>query len=136
MNQLIEQAQEWVINEGVFRMIEHIIVLVVVLKFIRAIFRIESRGKQGLVSYLTKLAIRISGKVGFVRNKMEDYLEKESTKNAEEAFNKKEVKLTYKQLPEKGLSKEQIIAILDKRVNADIDPTLGKTFAYVYEHSK
>lgn len=136
MNQLIEQAQEWAINEGVFRMIEHIIVLVVVLKFIRAIFKIESRGKQGLASYLTKLAIRISAKVGFVRNKMEDYLEKESTKNAEEAFNKKEVKLTYRQLPEKGLSKEQIIAILDKRVHADIDPTLGKTFAYVYEHSK
>jgi len=26
--------------------------------------------------------------------------------------------------------------ILEKRVHADIDPTQGKTFAYVYEHSK
>jgi hypothetical protein len=40
--------------------------------------------------------------------------------------------LTYDKLPEKGLSKEEILNILDKRKRADIDPSEGKTFAYVY----
>lgn len=53
-----------------------------------------------------------------------------------EALSKKEIKLTYDRLPEKGLAKEEILKILDKRIVADIDPTKGQTFAYVYEHSK
>lgn len=39
-------------------------------------------------------------------------------------------------MPQKGIKKDDLLAILDKRVKADINPTEGKTFAYVYEHSK
>jgi sphinganine-1-phosphate aldolase len=100
------------------------------------VIRIESRGKVGLVSYVTKLLLRLANNIGFIRNKKEKYLEEESTKNVEETLQKKQVRVTYDRLPEKGLPKEDILAILDKRVNADINPTEGKTFAYVYEHSK
>lgn len=83
-----------------------------------------------------KLLLRFSDRLSFVKNKKEEYLEKESTKSAEEAFNKKEIKLTYEKLPEKGIPKQELLAILDKRCKADISPTAGQTFAYVYEHSK
>lgn len=85
---------------------------------------------------MTKLLLRLGNNIGFVRNKKEKYLEEESIKNVEETLQKKQIRLTYDRLPEKGLPKNDILTILDKRVNADIDPTEGKTFAYVYEHSK
>ena len=34
------------------------------------------------------------------------------------------------------MSREIILGELDERIHADIDPTIGKTFAYVYEQSK
>lgn len=51
-------------------------------------------------------------------------------------MSKKTIKAIYNKLPEKGIAKEELLAILDKRIGADIDPTEGRTFAYVYEHSK
>jgi hypothetical protein len=88
------------------------------------------------MSYITKLALRVSNKFSFIRNKKIDYLEKESTKIAEESFQKKEIRLTYDKLPEKGIPKDELIAILDKRIKADIDPKAGQTFAYVYDYDK
>ena len=67
--------------------------------------KIESRGKTGLFSYITKLVLRVADKVSFVKKKKQLYLEQESTKIAEDSFANKEIKLTYGQLPEKGLSK-------------------------------
>jgi len=80
-----------------------------------------------------KLFLRFADKISFVKNKKEAYLEQESTKNAEELLAKKEIKITYNKFPEKGIPKEELLSILDKRVKADINPTAGKTFAYVYE---
>jgi hypothetical protein len=56
-------------------MLEHLIVLIVVLKFISKLLSIESRGKLGIVPYLTKLAIRASKRVPFIHSKIEHYLE-------------------------------------------------------------
>ena len=117
-------------------MIEHFIVIIVIIKVLKSFLTIESRGKLGFFSYLTKLALRYGDKLSFVKNKKFQYVEQESTKIAEESFSKKEIKLTYGQLPQKGLSKSELLSILDKRINADINPTAGKTFAYVYEESK
>lgn len=109
---------------------------IVILRLLKSWLTIESRGKIGWVSYLIKLGLRFGGKLSFVKNKKEKQLEEESSKIAEESFSKKEVKLTYSALPEKGIPKNELLSILDKRINADISPTAGKTFAYVYEHSK
>ena len=51
-------------------------------------------------------------------------------------FKDKKVVCHFSSLPKQGLPKEKILSILDERIAADIDPTKGKTFAYVYEHSK
>jgi hypothetical protein len=64
-------------------MTEHFIVLIVVIKIIKQVLKIESRGKIGIISYLTKLILRVAGKLSFVKSKKEEYLEKESTKSAE-----------------------------------------------------
>ena len=113
-------------------MSEHVIVLIVILRLLRNTLSIESRGKVGLVSYATKLILRMTDRIGFIHNKKEQYLEEESTKNAMEAVQNKKVRLVYDRLPQHGLPKQEILDILDKRVNADINPTEGKTFAYVY----
>jgi len=43
---------------------------------IRKTISIESRGRQGILSYITKLGIRAFAKVGYFKNKKEEYLEK------------------------------------------------------------
>jgi hypothetical protein len=48
----------------------------------------------------------------------------------------KSIKCTFSALPSSGLTEEQILSLLDTRKNADIDPTVGKTFAYVYKTSE
>lgn len=40
--------------------------------------------------------------------------------------------MIYQQIPEEGMESEQILQLLDKRIQADVDPTKGQTFAYVY----
>ena len=50
-------------------------------------------------------------------------MEKESTKDVENALSKKKIKVMYSKLPEKGIPKEELLSVLDKRVSADIDPT-------------
>ena len=129
-------AREWVISEGVWRMTEHVIVLIVVVRVLKSLLTIESRGKLGLFSYFTKLFLRFANNFSFVKNKKIEYLEKESTKSAEQVLGDKEVKAVYKEIPKHGLAANDILSILDKRVKADIDPKAGQTFAYVYEASK
>lgn len=80
-------------------MTEHVIVIIVIVKLLSRAFTIESRGKLGLISYVTKLALRVANKFAFVRNKKIEYLEQESTKIAEESFQKKEIRLVYDKLP-------------------------------------
>ena len=48
-----------------------------------------------MFSYITKLVLRLGGKLSFVKSKKQQYLEQESTKIAEESFANKEIKLTY-----------------------------------------
>ena len=48
----------------------------------------------------------------------------------------KEIKCQFYALPEKGLKTDEIMGLLDTRIQADVNPTVGKTFAYVYECSK
>jgi hypothetical protein len=79
--------------------------VVVIARFITNLLRIESRGKLGLFSYITKIFLRLGGRIGYVKDKKEKYLEEESTKSAEETLGKKEIKLTYAQLPQKGLAR-------------------------------
>ncbi len=55
-------------------MIEHLIVIFVIVRFIRHLFTIESRGKLGLIPYITKLAIRLSKRIPLVNRKIESYL--------------------------------------------------------------
>ena len=47
----------------------------------------------------------------------------------------KKIVCEFSSLPKKGLSHEEILAKLDNRIQADVDPRAGKTFAYVYDHS-
>lgn len=117
-------------------MLEHIIVLFVIIRLLIKIFSIESRGKLGLVPYLTKLAIRASKKIPFIHAKIENYLEGEAVKSIEEVLAKKAVHCTYDKLPEEGLPEEKLLTILDDRKKHDIDPKKGGTFAYVYDYSK
>lgn len=106
MEEAITCIAEWAKAEGPYRMAEHIIVFLVLIRLVRNAFKIESRGKVGVISYLIKLLLRLTDRIGFVRNKKEKYLEEESTKNVEETLEKKKVKLTYDKLPEKGLPKK------------------------------
>ena len=48
----------------------------------------------------------------------------------------KSIVCEYSALPKKGLSHQEILTILDKRIAADVNPRAGKTFAYVYDHSE
>lgn len=48
-------------------MLEHLFVLIVVLRFIKRGLQIESRGKIGFTSYATKIVLRLASKIGFVR---------------------------------------------------------------------
>lgn len=41
----------------------------------------KTRGKSGIKSYATKLALRVARKLKFVNNKLENYLETEAAKN-------------------------------------------------------
>lgn len=79
---------------------------IVIIKVLKGILTIESRGKRGIINYFVKLFLRYAGKLSFVRRKKEAYLEQESTKNAEETLSKKEIKIIYDKLPEKGLPKD------------------------------
>jgi hypothetical protein len=83
VEQCWQQTQQWVAQEGWLRMVEHIIVVIVLIRLIKKGLTIESRGKIGLVSYFMKLILRFSDRLSFVKNKKEEYLEKESTKSAE-----------------------------------------------------
>lgn len=83
MDGIWEHIKNIVAEEGWLRMIEHVIVLIVAIKLFRKAFTIESRGKRGIVSYFLKLFLRFSDKLSFVKNKKEEYLEKESIKSAE-----------------------------------------------------
>jgi len=87
-------------------MVEHIIVFFVLVRIIKSLFRIESRGKLGLVPYVTKLLVRYSKKVPFINNKIQKYLEGEAVKSIEEVLAKKEVKCEYSTLPEEGMSQD------------------------------
>lgn len=70
----MHSIQEWVVSEGIFRMLEHIILLIVAVRFIKGLLSIESRGNIGVVSYLTKVALRVADKISFVKDKKEKYL--------------------------------------------------------------
>ena len=80
--------------------------------------------------------IRLSKMIPQVRNKVEGQLETEATKNVTEMLKHKKIKGQFSKLPEKGLEYDKIMEILDQRIAADVNPTAGKTFAYVYECSK
>lgn len=89
INEVVTCVVDWATAEGPYRMAEHFIVLLVLLKIIRNALRIESRGKTGLISYIMKLALRLVDRIGFVKSKKEKCLEEESTKSAEQALQKK-----------------------------------------------
>lgn len=74
MNEVVTQIIEWVTVEGPLRTLEHIIVLLVIIKVLRSAFRIESRGKTGLINYFTKLVLRFTDRIGFIKNKKEKFL--------------------------------------------------------------
>lgn len=76
------QVEAWILSEGWIRMIEHLIVLIVLIRVIKSALTIESRGKIGFFRYFMKLFLRFSDRLSFVKNKKEEYLEKESTKSA------------------------------------------------------
>lgn len=132
INKILPAVQQWALEEGLFRIVEHLVVAVVLVKALKHLFTIESRGKTGIKHYLLKLLLRLTGKLAYFNNKKEEELEKESIKSVEAALNKKKVRLVFDKLPEKGLKRDQLLEILDSRVGADINPTEGKTFAYVY----
>lgn len=63
---------QWVQAEGLWRMIEHIIVAIVILQLIRSLvgLQINPRGKKGIIGAFTKLVVRISRKFSFVNKKI------------------------------------------------------------------
>lgn len=66
-------------------MIEHFVVLLFILYLINLIRKkgIKSRGKTGIISYFTKLILRLSRKLWFVNDKIEKELEVEAAKNTD-----------------------------------------------------
>ena len=65
----IEDAKVWVINEGVWRMVEHFIILYLIVRILRNTF-LERRGKKGIKDLIIKLGIRLGQKFGPVQRKM------------------------------------------------------------------
>lgn len=122
-------------SEGIFRMVEHLIVLIVVWKLLAALM-LEKRGRTGLISTIIKSAIRLFKKLGFVQRKIDQQLSAEAKKTVGKLLDGKTVKPSYANIPDKGVEHDQILSLIDNRKSADIDPTVGRTFAYVYEQSK
>lgn len=127
----------WAHSEGRCRMLEHFVILLLALYLLNQLTQlgIKSRGNTGFKSNVTKMAVRFSRKFSYFNSKIEKELETEATKNTDEMLKDKAVVCEYSQLPKKGLSRDEILGILDKRISADVDPRAGKTFAYVYDHS-
>ena len=74
LNNCYLTALNWIMQEGWLRMTEHLIVLIVVIRVLKQALTIESRGKVGLFSYVTKLFLRLTDKLSFVKNKKQQYL--------------------------------------------------------------
>lgn len=64
-------------------MAEHVVILLVIILVLNWIRRagMKTRGKSGIKSYVTKMALRIARKLKFVNSKLESYLETEAAKN-------------------------------------------------------
>ena len=131
----LDNFYEWSLQEGPFRMCEHLIVIYFIFRIIKRM-KLNSRGKTGLKDNLIKTFIRLGNKIPTIKNKVEKELETEATKNVSEMLKLKNVKGKFSELPTKGIESEELMKMFDDRIAADIDPTAGKTFAYVYEQSK
>ena len=86
-------------KEGLVRNLEHLILLLVAIKVLSKL-RIRSRGKLGIKHYIMKCLIRLSKKTGFVRGKMEDYLETEAVKGVSKMLESKTIKSEFGVLPQ------------------------------------
>lgn len=59
----------WVISEGIWRMLEHIIIVYLIIKLARGLF-VERRGKKGFIDVIVKLGIRFGKRFKFFQNKI------------------------------------------------------------------
>ena len=132
---MFHQVKDIIAEEGPWRIIEHVIVLCVVVSFLRRAF-MERRGKKGIKDLMVKMGIRLGQRFSFLRNKISSELEKEASKTVSDMLNSAKIRPIYREIPQNGEEKEKLLQEIRTRKEADIDPTVGKTFAYVYEHSK
>lgn len=98
--------------------------------------RLENRGKTGIFNKIIKVFTRLAKKISFFQKQIDKKLELEAKQTVAQNFDGKSVKPVYRDIPEKGVEHTKILSTIDERKKADIDPTIGKTFAYVYEQSK
>ena len=75
MLSILEDTKVWVVNEGLWRMVEHLIILYLVIRTIRSTF-LERRGKKGVKDLIIKLGIRLGQKIGPIQRKMTYCLER------------------------------------------------------------
>ena len=68
---------DWAKAEGPFRMLEHIIVGMVIILFLKSFLQagIKSRGNTSLIQNVKKMGVRLSRKLSFVNSKVEKELE-------------------------------------------------------------
>lgn len=135
VNDLYEGIAEFAKSEGTLRLIEHLVVLVVVWRLLKSLV-LEKRGKQGIISTLIKYAIRLSKRWKFVQAKIDKKLSADAQQTIAKLLDEKTVKPTYAAIPDQALLATSILDLIDQRKKEDIDPTVGRTFAYVYEQSK
>lgn len=88
------QASAWVISEGWIRMIEHIFVVVMVIKLL-PMLKIQSRGKTGFINSIKKLGIRLSRKIGFVDRNIQSKLAGEASEGVAKMLESKTIKGKY-----------------------------------------
>lgn len=69
MLNIIEDVKAWVLNEGVWRMMEHLIITFLLVRVVRSVF-VERRGKKGIVDLVVKLGIRLAKKLKVFQNKI------------------------------------------------------------------
>ena len=75
MLNIIEDVKSWIINEGIWRVIEHVVIAFLLIKVIKSIF-VERRGKKGIIDLIVKLGIRFGKKFKIFQNKINDQLSK------------------------------------------------------------
>ncbi|KAL4457090.1 hypothetical protein ABPG74_014728 [Tetrahymena malaccensis] len=123
--QLVQQFSK----ESNLRKLEHLIVLIALVKMYK---NLNKNG--GFFKNCGKMLIRLLKKSSVISQKLTKELQTEAAKTVNQQFEGKPLP-KFTSLPSNGLQEEEILEIMKERKAFDLDPTKGKCWAYVYDHS-